>query len=74
MASLKKCALCIKRKELKNSHIIPYAFFHRILKNNQGRAIQYIDDPISNVEYTSNSWSEDLCCDLCERKMNEEYE
>lgn len=69
-----KCKLCNNDRELKNSHIIPDAMFHRILKANNGWAITFQDDTESRVKRSSESWSEHLLCADCEGYLNEEYE
>jgi len=69
-----KCKLCNNNKELKDSHIIPNAMFHRILKANSGWAITFQDDAESWVKRSSESWSEYLLCSDCEKFLNEEYE
>ena len=69
-----KCKLCNSDKELKDSHSIPNAMFHRILKANNGSAITFQDDAKSRVRRSSDSWSEYLLCADCERFLNEEYE
>lgn len=68
------CRLCLKTKELSDSHIIPNATFRYIFKRNKGRGITFADNKNSYVEHTSESWSEYLLCADCEDYLNKNYE
>jgi hypothetical protein len=68
------CKLCLNEKELKKSHIIPNSIFKKIFKNNNGSAINVIDDNHSTICRSSDSWWEYLFCENCEKHLNLEYE
>ncbi|EHV2410704.1 hypothetical protein ACPDXS_003540 [Vibrio cholerae] len=69
---MEKCKLCLKEKKLRNSHIIPDAFFQFIKKGNRnGRHIVISDE--------GNSWQQETCsekmlCGECEHKFSSKFE
>lgn len=68
------CPLCMDRKELCESHAIPDSFFAKILRKNNGKGIVIVDDKVSPISYSSDSWSEKLLCFECEQHISNTYE
>lgn len=68
------CSLCGNHKELCDSHAIPDSFFTKILRKNNGKAIAIVDDRLSPISYTSDSWSDCLLCFDCEQHISNTYE
>jgi hypothetical protein len=69
-----KCKLCNNIRELQDSHVLPNALFKNIFRTNNGKAIHFNDDKHTWIQYDSDSWSEFLLCQSCERHINESYE
>lgn len=68
------CKLCLNKKTLRRSHVIPNAIFKRLFRENQGKAIIFSDEESSWLEYSSDSWWEPLLCEECESLINRSYE
>lgn len=68
------CRLCGKQARLLESHIIPNAFFSRILKKNEGKGIVIPTEIDKPIHHSSESWHEKLLCEKCERYLNENFE
>ncbi|WP_051298711.1 hypothetical protein [Marinobacterium litorale] len=71
---MKPCALCLARKPLRKSHVIPNAIFKRIFKQSSGKAISIADDTSTPVSYSQDSYWEHLLCADCEHLLNIQYE
>ncbi len=71
---ISNCRLCLHKKELQDSHVLPNALFKRLFRKNEGKAIHFNDDSDTLVRYSSESWSEYLFCKECEELLNEQYE
>ncbi len=64
------CALCHQSRELQCSHVIPNAFFRRIKQRNFGRLVAIDDSANTPVQYSIDSWSENLLCSECESHLS----
>ena len=60
------CALCLKLGPLKESHIIPNAYFRKMKRQRSGRLVAFDSLPNTNVRLTNDSWSEPMLCETCE--------
>ena len=73
MAVMGKCALCLKRRKLRRSHIIP-EFTYRAIKGEEDRF--YTFEPLTGEKTGTRQtgvWSY-LLCDECERFLNDQFE
>jgi hypothetical protein len=61
-------------KELRDSHAIPNSFFAKILRKNNGKLVEVIDDKTSPISYSADSWSEKLLCFDCEQHISNTFE
>ncbi|RBP30714.1 hypothetical protein DET50_107129 [Marinobacter pelagius] len=68
------CKLCLKERELQNSHAIPNAYFRRIFRESSGNAIRIVGDEFTEIDYTNDSGKELQLCRSCESLLNKEYE
>lgn len=60
------CKLCLKPKELRNSHIIPDAFWRGIKTNGQ-----YISIELDKNQFGQDSHTERLLCQECEVRLSQ---
>lgn len=68
------CKLCGEYKELCDSHAVPNSAFRYILRNSSGKAIVAVDDAATPIHYSADSWDAPLLCQICEDKLNLEYD
>jgi len=62
------CKLCLEKKAIQNSHIIPNSYFKKLKRN--GPAIQLeATENVPNIK-SQDSWSEKLLCRKCEQHIN----
>ncbi len=61
------CRLCLEERELRQSHIIPNAYFRSMKRGSNGLVVRIVDDGITPIEHTNDSWSEPMLCASCER-------
>jgi hypothetical protein len=64
------CALCQKEGELRNSHIIPDAYFRGMKREGSGSLVAVDDINETLVRRSIESWSEYLLCDCCEKRFS----
>jgi hypothetical protein len=69
-----RCQLCEKLTDLCDSHAIPSAHFRPMLRAGNGAAIATVDDELTPIQRSSDTWSTNQLCLLCERILNEEYD
>lgn len=67
------CPLCHNHRALRRSHAVPTAVFRRILRKNNGKAIELRTDS-QPIAYSSDSWREYLLCGDCEHLTNKNYD
>lgn len=60
------CALCLQRREIHKSHVIPNSIFRRVKRRYAGRLISLDDSETGPVQYTADSWCDYLLCADCE--------
>lgn len=68
------CKLCLKLRQLCNSHALPNSIFKYILRKNNGKAVILTDDETTPIEFSSDTWGAELLCVECEKKLNEKYD
>ena len=68
------CPLCEQNKELCDSHALPNSVFRFLFKRGSGKAVAFVDDETTNIDYSSDSWSEFLLCKECEGDLNDRYD
>jgi hypothetical protein len=56
------------------THAIPNSFFAKILRKNNGKLVEVIDDKTSPISYSADSWSEKLLCFDCEQHISNTFE
>ncbi|MGJ3702658.1 hypothetical protein [Variovorax sp. AFSI2.2] len=65
-APVTHCALCLKRRVLVVSHIIPNAYFRAMKRPSNGKLVAMDTDPNTRATYSQDSLSEPLLCSDCE--------
>ena len=71
---IQQCRLCLQKKELRFSHIIPNLFFRKLKhENKSGQIIYFYMEGEGKIERGQNTWQEYLLCEDCEAKI-EKYE
>lgn len=68
------CKLCLKERELCDSHALPDSVFKYIFRQSQGKAIALTDDIKTPIGYSSDSWSQHLLCYDCEQKLGGNFD
>lgn len=66
---VKICHLCRRQRQLKDSHVIPDAWFRRLLRNSGGQAVRIDTLHGSPIIRTQNSLKAPLLCQECEQKI-----
>jgi len=64
------CALCLEESPLRDSHIIPNAYFRHMKRQKAGRLITFDDSSSTPVRYSNESWYEPLLCASCEQRLS----
>ena len=64
------CPLCITPGELRESHIIPNAYFRAMKRQRAGRLISFNSLPHTSVRLSNESWSEEMLCGNCEGNLS----
>jgi hypothetical protein len=72
--SFGKCALCHSVTNLRRSHAIPDSFFRKLFSKDSGKAIKFVDDESTKIEYSKDSWWAYQLCKECEELVNQSYE
>lgn len=71
---LGRCRLCLETLPLCESHALPNSLFKYILRKNSGKAIVVSDDADTLVQYSSDTWDDELLCAGCEKDLNERFD
>lgn len=67
------CKLCNENKDLQKSHAIGAAIFRKILRADDGKAVEVANND-KYISYSSDSWAEYQLCNYCEGYLNPSYE
>ena len=68
------CKLCLRRRQLCDSHALPNSAFNYIFRKNAGKAKVITDDVTTPARNSSDSWDVALLCEDCEKKLNRKYD
>ena len=63
-----KCRLCLKSKDLRESHIIPRLLAKKIKV--QPSKVYTVEDGVTSKRFSQDTQKEYLLCDECEKKLN----
>ena len=64
------CALCLTPGPLRESHIIPNAYFRAMKRQRSGQLITFNTIPGEPASLSNESWSEPMLCECCERRFS----
>ena len=64
------CALCLQPKELRDSHIIPNAYFKAMKRENSGKLVAFDSSDESEARQSIESWYQKLLCHECEQRFS----
>lgn len=68
------CPLCSNQRALCRSHALPDSLFNYLFRRNSGKAISLVDDPSVPIQYGSDSWAEEMLCEVCEDDLNKRFD
>jgi len=66
--------MCLEKKTLQKSHVIPNSIFRKISRNNDGKFISWDCENDSEISYSDESWWSHKFCKECEQLLNNKYE
>ncbi len=64
------CALCLRTANLRDSHIIPNAYFKSMKRDNAGKLIAFDSNDESVARQSIESWLEHMLCHECEQRIS----